>query len=362
VADFLETFAPRRLAADWDNVGLLVGDRAAPVRRLLTCLTLTPEVADEAAAGGADLVVTHHPVLFRGTKRLTSDTAEGRMLLTLVRAGVAVYCPHTAFDNTTGGINESLAARLGVGDLRPLRVQAGEGQFKVTVFVPDADLKKVSDAMFAAGAGQIGQYAECSFRVEGTGTFFGSDATNPTVGQKGRREEAREWRVEVVCPERAVEGVVAALRRAHSYEEPAFDCYPLKAVGSASFGEGRVGELPEAVPLAELARRVRSSLSCGPVQVVGEGERPVRRVAVACGAAGEFLPDAARAKADVFLTGEMHFHDLLSARERGVGVILPGHYASERFALEELAIRLAQQFPEVEASASRREADPVAWV
>src|SRR5262249_42096227 len=149
----------------------------------------------------AQLIVSHHPILFRAVKRLTTDTPEGRMLLALIRANVAVYSPHTAFDNTKGGINEILARRLGLADLRPLRMNDGPRQCKIVVFVPENDLAKVSDALFAAGAGHIGEYGECSFRLAGTGTFFGSDAANPTVGQKGRREEVSELRLEVVCPE-----------------------------------------------------------------------------------------------------------------------------------------------------------------
>jgi dinuclear metal center YbgI/SA1388 family protein len=360
IAD-LDAFAPLMLAAEWDNVGLLLGDPAATVQRILTCLTLTPDVAAEAVETGCQLVVTHHPILFRGAKRLTTATAEGRVVLALAQAGVAVHSPHTAFDNTHGGINERLAQRLGLSDLKPLREGVGPGQCKVAVFVPDADLAKVSDAMFAAGAGLIGQYRECSFRIAGTGTFFGGPATNPTVGQKGRREEAAEWRLEVICPESGVDRVVAAIRSAHSYEEPAYDVYPLRPARS-SLGEGRIGQLSAGEPLATFAARVRTTLQCGPVQVVGVGNRPVQRVAIACGAAGEFLADAVRAKADVFLTGEMRFHEYLAAADQGVALVLPGHYATERFGIEELAERLRQHWPGVEVAASQRERDPVTWV
>src|SRR6516225_10243768 len=159
---------------------------------------------------------------------MTGDAPEGRMLLSLIQSGVAVFSPHTAFDNTEGGINDSLAKRLGLVDVGPLRSREGIRQCKIVVFVPEADLSRVSDAMFQAGAGHIGQYSQCSFRLAGTGTFFGSDAANPTIGQKGRREEVAEWRLEAICPEAQVDGVVAALRRAHSYEEPAYDVYLLR--------------------------------------------------------------------------------------------------------------------------------------
>jgi dinuclear metal center YbgI/SA1388 family protein len=360
VVAHLERLAPPRLAGTWDNVGLLLGARDAPVQRLMTCLTLTPESAAEAVEQQAGLVVTHHPILFKAVRRLTTDTPEGRLLLDLARAGVAVYSPHTAFDNTPGGINDLLAERLGLDGVGPLRRGEGERQVKVVVFVPDKDLRAVSDALFAAGAGRIGAYSECSFRLAGTGTFFGSDSANPTVGQKGRREEVSEWRLEVVCPERACAAVVAAMRQAHSYEEPAFDVYPLVPAPGQG-GEGRLGTLPQPAPLAELAARVRSVLRCGPVQMVGGADRAVQRVAIVCGAGGEFLADAVRVRADVLLTGEMRFHDYLAARAQSVALLLPGHYATERCGIEELAERLKRQWPDVAVWASASEADPVQW-
>jgi dinuclear metal center YbgI/SA1388 family protein len=361
VCAYLERFAPPELAADWDNVGLLFGDAAAEVRRIITCLTVTPAVVAEAVDDLAEMIVSHHPILFRGTKRLSTTSADGRLLWPLARAGVAVYSPHTAFDNTAGGINDSLARRLGLTDIGPLRRSDGPRQVKVVVFVPDADLGKVSDAMFAAGAGVIGQYEQCSFRLAGTGTFFGTDSTNPTVGTKGRREDVSEWRLEVVCPESKLLDVLRGMRSAHSYEEPAFDVYPLKSLPGAG-GAGRVGKLPAAVALRDLAATVKRELRAGGVQFVGDPVRLVRRIAIACGAAGEFLADAVTAKADVFLTGEMRFHDYLTAESQGIGLILPGHYATERPAVEELADRLGNQFPVVTVRASRREADPANWV
>jgi dinuclear metal center YbgI/SA1388 family protein len=361
VCAFLDRFAPPPLAADWDNVGLLLGDESAEVRRILTCLTVTSAVVTEATEEHADLIVSHHPVLFRGTKRLSTATADGRLLWPLARAGVAVYSPHTAFDNTPGGINDLLARRVGLTRVAPLRRRDAERQCKVVVFVPDADLNKVSDAMFGAGAGMIGQYEQCGFRLAGTGTFFGTESTNPTVGEKGRREEVGEWRLEVVCPEAGVGRVVAAMRSAHSYEEPAFDVYPLKSL-PGPIGEGRVGDLPSPIPVREFAAKVKKELSSGPVQVIGDPGKDAVRVAIACGAAGEFLPDAVKAKADVLLTGEMRFHDYLNAEAQGIALVLPGHYATERPAVEELAALVQAEFPGVAIWASRREKDPATWV
>jgi len=357
VVDFLERFAPPDLAADWDNVGLLLGDRSRPVERIMTCLTVTPESAAEAVESSANLIVTHHPILFRPVKRLTTDSTEGRMLLTLIEAGVSVYSPHTAFDNTREGINDRLAEKLGVVDIGPLRQGQPAPEFKVVVFVPDNDLGRVCDAMFAAGAGKIGRYSECSFRIAGTGTFFGSDTTNPTVGQKGRREEVHEWRLEAVCPQSHLDKVIHAIRTAHSYEEPALDVYPLSSHSSHS-GEGRMGTLPQPVPLAQLAQKTKEQLGAPMVQAVGDLNRSVSRVGIVCGAGGEFLSDGIRSRADVFVTGEMRFHDQLRARAEGVSSVLAGHYFTERFGVEELAVRIQANWPELQVWASRREKDP----
>ena len=358
LAEYLEQFAPISTAAEWDNVGLLLGDRNTPVGRIMTCLTLTHDVAEEAVREQVNLIVSHHPILFRATKKLTVNSPDGKTLFPLLRAGVAVYSPHTAFDNCPGGINDILCRKLGVMKSSPLRPREAARQYKLVVFVPDSDLSRVSDAVFAAGAGVIGQYNECSFRLGGTGTFFGTASTNPTVGEKGRREEVAEWRLEVIVPEHLLSHVVNALRKAHSYEEPAFDLYPLKP--GKSGGEGRIGDLAVAETLSALANKVKHELRANSVQIVGNLNRMVRRISIACGAAGEFLSDSIRANADVFLTGELRFHDALTAREAGIAVILPGHYATERPALEELASKLATDWPGITVWPSRVESDPLA--
>jgi dinuclear metal center YbgI/SA1388 family protein len=351
----LGQLAPLDLAADWDNVGLLLGDGASDIDCVLTCLTLTPDVAAEAIDEGAGLIVTHHPILFRAVKRLTTATSEGHMLLVLARAGVAVYSAHTAFDNAPGGINDMIAQRLELTAVAPLKRRSAT-QFKIVVFTPETDLARVSDAMFAAGAGRIGQYNECSFRLPGTGTFFGTESTNPTVGQKGRREEVSEWRLEVVCPPQRIDAVLTAMRKAHSYEEPAYDIYPLRPQPDNA-GEGRLGQLPHPMPLGKVAQTVQNALNVGAVQIVGDAAKLVHTMAIVCGAGGELMSSALAAKADVFVTGEMRFHDCLAAGASGLSVLLPGHYATERFAMEELAGRLQAAFPALRIWASKREKD-----
>lgn len=360
IVAFLESAAPLHRAAEWDNVGLLLGERSAPVQRVLTCLTLTPEVAAEAIQSNTNLVVTHHPILYRPVQSLTDGTPEGRMVLALARAGIAVFSPHSAFDNCAGGINDILAQRFGLSDVASLRPAVGLPQCKLVVFVPDTDLTKVSDAIFSAGAGKIGAYSECSFRVAGTGTFFGSDQTEPTIGLKGRREHVAEWRLEAVVPESLVDRVVVGMRGAHSYEEPAYDLIPLRP-SIQPIGDGRVGRLENAISLADFARVVRNTLASNGVQVVGSPETIVQRVAVACGAGGEFLDDVVRDKADVFVTGEMRFHQYLAAQTRGISLILPGHFSTERLGVEVLASRIATQWPGLNVQPSVAETDPVSW-
>ena len=358
VASFLETIAPLGIASPWDNVGLLLGRRDAPVQRLMTCLTVTPETADEAIRDDAELIVSHHPIFFREFKRLTDSAPEEASLLELARHGLAVYSPHTAFDNALGGINDLIARAIGLQDIAALRESDAERHFKIVVFVPTGDLARVSDALFAAGAGQIGQYSQCSFRSSGTGTFFGSEGSNPTVGQKGRREEVDEYRLEVVCPAAHLAEAVARMREAHSYEEPAVDIYPLHALPS-SLGEGRVGTLSEPSILDRFAAAAKSVLLAPQIQVVGEPAATVRRVAIVCGAGGNFISDAIRQQADVFLTGELRFHDCLAAKAQGLNLVLPGHHATERIGVEDLARRLQAQFPDLSVWASRREQDPL---
>lgn len=360
IVGWLDRFAPPGLAEDWDNVGLLWGGPEAPVDRVMTCLTVTPDSAGEAIDESVGLIVSHHPVLFRGAKRVVAGDPDHGWLWTLARAGVAIHSPHTAFDNTEGGINDGLAARLGLVDVRPLRPgpAAGPPSFKVVVFTPDSDHQAVLTAAFRAGAGRIGAYDECSFAIPGTGTFFGTAGASPTVGQAGRRESVREQRLEMVCPADRLPAVLSAVRGAHSYEEPAIDVYPLHA-GPSGPGAGRIGTLPVASTLGDLARKVAATLPTVGPQIVGDLARPVATVAIVCGAGDDFVADARRAGADVLLTGEARFHRAVEAEALGIGLIVAGHHATERPGVEDLAARIASAFPDLIVWPSRRERDPL---
>jgi dinuclear metal center YbgI/SA1388 family protein len=253
VADFLEQFAPPYLAEDWDNVGLLIGDRNREARKVMTCLTITPESAGEAIEEQADLIVAHHPLPFAAVKRITAETVLGRMLLDLIAARIAVYSPHTAFDSAPQGINERLAQGLGLRDIAPLKLHPEGG------------------------------------------------------------------------------------------------------------GSGRFGTLEQPLTLLELGEKLKRFLRLERLQLVGRAEQTVRKVAIGCGAAGEFLSFAGENGCQCLVVGETRFHTCLEAEALGIGLLLPGHFASERFALECLAGVLAEKFPTLEIWPSRREQDPIWW-
>lgn len=358
VVDVMKEWFPLRLAEEWDNVGLLLGDDSADAKRIMTCLTVTAETAAEALREKVDLIISHHPILFRKVQRLTASGSD-RHVYSLARGGVSVFSPHTAFDGAAEGINQQIAERIGLSAIRPLRSAVHSPLDKLIVYLPESDLEPVSSAIFRAGGGHIGEYSQCSYRTLGTGTFLGSERSNPTIGVPGRREEVSEFRFEVIVPRDRTARVVAAMLEAHSYEVPAYDVLGLSDYLDGSIGAGRLGELPTPCTLDELARRVQTALGALSVDVVGMSDRECRRVAIGCGAAGEFLRDAASLGCDAFLTGEARFHDALAARDLDLGLLLAGHYATERFALETLAERLSQRLPELEIWASRDESDPI---
>ncbi len=341
----------------------------------MTCLTVTPATAAEAIREQAAMILSHHPILFRPANRIRADLAETGHLWSLARAGIAIASPHTAFDNTPDGINDLLCRILGIQETRALRPltsgrdlasgasPAKASSFKVVVFTPADDREGVISGAFEAGAGIIGAYRECSFSTPGEGTFFGTEASDPTVGHRGRRETVSELRVELVCPAAMLAAVLSAIRARHSYEEPAIDVYPLHdarpaAVLSATAGAGRLGRLDSPRSLAGFASDVGQVLASACVQYVGDADRPILRVAVACGAGDDFLKDAAGAGADVLLTGEARFHRGLEAEALGIAMITAGHYATERIGVEDLARRVAAAFPDLTVWPSRAERDP----
>jgi dinuclear metal center YbgI/SA1388 family protein len=360
----LEEMAPTRLAEDWDNVGLLLGDPTAEIRSVMTCLTLTPEVAAEAVARKADVIVSHHPILFRPVRSIRADRPGTDIVWTLARAGIAVISRHTAWDSAEGGANDTIAHALGLAHVRPMRVAPGPECVKFVVFVPDQNVEAVREAAFDAGAGKIGLYDECSFETSGAGTFRGTPGTNPRLGAAGTRERVAERRLEFICRKSLQTRVMEAIRMAHMYEEPAVDVYPLAAVASkSSEGVGRVGEVVGDVTLDVLAVMAAEGLGSTATQIAvaagRSGAAHARRVAIACGAGDDLADDAIAARADTFVTGELRFHTVLKLRQAGVSAILVGHHASERASMVVLAQRLASRPIDIRVWASQSEVEPL---
>jgi dinuclear metal center YbgI/SA1388 family protein len=362
VVHTLETIAPLSLAESWDNVGLLVGDPGSKITSIITCLTVTQDVVEEAIKQQVQLIVSHHPVLFKPVQRMTTSTEETKLVWQLIRHGIAVYSPHTAYDNAIGGINEQLAHTLGLIDVHAISLAMMPAQCKIVVFVPESHLHEVSQAMFKAGAGILGNYEQCSFRSEGLGTFWGNSSSNPTFGKAGQFETAEEYRLEMVCPQAKLKAVLQALKSVHPYEEPAIDIVPLQSVSYQRIGTGRMGRL--AVPLtpASLAERV-SQLLQTPIILTGCTNREtISKVGIVCGAGGSLIPAAIKAGVHAFLTGEVRFHDELAAQAAGMTVLSAGHYATERPGVEQLAERLARLLPDCKVWASRAERNPAQWI
>ena len=354
----LDAIAPPSMAEDWDNVGLLVGDTSASVARVLLMIDYTPDVAAEAREAKCQLVVAYHPPLFKPLKRIVA-AGDSELLFAAIRDGIAIYSPHTAFDAADGGTNDVLAEGLSLTDRQPLRQAADQSAYcKLVTFVPAEALEKVSDAMFDAGAGKIGgQYARCSFRTQGTGTFQGDADSSPAVGAAGKFERVPEIKIETVVERAKLEAVIRALKASHPYEEPAFDLTALITPPTGA-GQGRLGKLPSGITLEMAGNLLKRLVGVERLLMVGDRDRMVRKVAICAGSGGDLLPDAIAAKADLFITGELRHHDALAAQRAGLAVLCTLHTNSERIALTRLADRLREKVIGVEFVQSTRDRDP----
>ena len=354
----LESLYDPRWAEDWDAVGLVCGDPDAECGEALFAIDPVAATVDEAVERGVRLLVTHHPLLLRGVHGVPVTDYKGALVDRLVRNGVALYVAHTNADVASPGVSDALAAALGVRDLAPLSPGPPDDAAKIAVFVPPEATDRVVDALAAAGAGRIGDYARCAWWAEGTGTFEAGPGTDPAVGKPGERTETAERRVEMVVPLARIGDAIRALLAAHPYEEPAYDVLPVLLPHDR--GVGRVGTLREAVTLGELAARVREALpaTTNPVRVSGDPDRRVERVAV-CGGAGDDLVDTARrAGADVYVTADLRHHPASEAAERGLALVDAGHWASEWPWLADAAERVAHKVGDVRTHVSTTVTDP----
>ncbi len=316
VTGLLDRWFPAAWADEWDAVGTVCGDPAAPVRRVLLAVDPVRAVVDEARDWGADLLVVHHPLLLRPVHGVPATTPKGRVVHDLVRAGIALHVCHTNADSPAGGVSEALATALGLVDLTPIRPDPAEPLDKLVVFVPTDAIGPVRAAVTDAGAGAIGDYDRCTFTSAGTGSFRPLHGAAPAVGEVGRVTEVPEIRLETVLPRARRAAVLAALRSAHPYEEPAFDLLPMADL-PGDRGSGRVGRLEHPAALTDFVRRVAAALpaTASAVRVAGDPGRRLERVAV-CGGSGDFLLDEVRRLGvDAYVTSDLRHHPVSEFRE-----------------------------------------------
>lgn len=367
VVAVLEQMYDPAWARDWDRVGLVCGDPASVVRRVMLAVDPTQAVVEEALAWRADLLITHHPLLLRPVHGVAATTAKGRVIHSLIRGGCALYAAHTNADVAVPGVSDALARVLGLTDLLPLDADPTDPMDKVVTFVPEASVEAVIDALCAAGAGQIGEYARCAWTAPGVGTFEAGVESHPAVGTPGTRQTLDERRLEMVAPRARRGQVLSALRSSHPYEEPPVDLYEL-ADWSGPRGVGRVGRLTSPKTLRDFAMVVAEALpsSAQGVRVCGEASAVIQSVAVCGGAGDSLLAAARRAGVDVFVTADLRHHPASEAREsaeQGTPYLVDvAHWASEWPWLAGAANRLQGQLDAVgtpvEIHVSTKSTDP----
>lgn len=353
-----------RWAASWDAVGLVCGDPAEPVERVLLAVDAVPATVTEALSTRSQLLVTHHPLLLTPVHGVPADDPKGALVHRLIRGGVAHFVAHTNADVADPGVSDALAERINLTALRPLDAQADEPFDKLVVYVPTGDVSRLVDALAEAGAGAVGDYDRCAWTTEGMGTFRPLDGADPTIGRVGEIERVAETRIEMVAPSRHRRAVIAAVRATHPYEEPAFDLLATVPTPGRR-GTGRIGELVEAMSLRDFVAHAAAALpaTCWGVRGAGNPDRVVRTVAVCGGAGGSLAEDARRAGADAFLTADLKHHPTVEAVTEpggdGMAVVDAAHWATEAPWLDVVAARLRQALgTTVEVRVSRRVTDP----
>ncbi|MDR0364733.1 MAG: Nif3-like dinuclear metal center hexameric protein [Bacteroidales bacterium] len=337
----IEEKAPAACAEEWDNVGLLIGNPGKEVDSVLIAFEMTEKVMQEAVDTKCGLIITHHPMIYKGLKKINSDNATGRIIQQAIHHDIAIYAAHTNLDNVTGGVNSRLAEKLGIENLTVLEPRQNQ-LLKLVVFVPHAQAAQVRDALFAAGAGHIGHYDSCSFSCAGEGSFKGDETTNPFAGKKDVLHFEEEARIETILPAYLYRRTLSALLEAHPYEEPAYDFYKLEN-SAQNIGSGMIGILPEAMEEIDFMRHVKKTLGIPVLRHSELTEKKIRKVAL-CGGSGSFLLSAALAqKADVFITGDIKYHDFFIPEKRLL-LIDAGHYETEQFTTSLLFDILKQKF------------------
>ncbi|NLK01427.1 MAG: Nif3-like dinuclear metal center hexameric protein [Clostridia bacterium] len=341
VIKIMEKLAPISLALDWDNVGLQMGSPNEKVRKILVTLDITTDVVDEAVEMGADMIVAHHPLIFKPLDRIRSDTHIGSNLSKLVKNDIQVYVAHTNLDRSAEGVSHHLAKALGLNNLEVLDA-GGPKLYKIVVFVPKGYEDSIRDAMGKAGAGWIGNYSHCTYQVAGTGTFKPLAGADPFIGSTGELEKVEEYRLETIVPQHFKKQVLKAMMEAHPYEEVAHDIYPL---GNKQWntGLGILGYLGAPMTLEDFANKVKDELDIGYLKIVGLPQEQVQKVAVCGGSGGNLISLAKDCGAHVYLTGDVGYHEALDAREMGLNIVDAGHNATEKLIIPALKHYLREE-------------------
>lgn len=361
IVGIINKIAPMRLAETWDNPGLQIGDPASTVTRIMVALDPTPAAIDSAIATSSQLLVTHHPLLFKPLKTISTAHPHGALIHKAIRGGLSIVALHTNYDIAADGLNDLLAAKIGLSCCVPLKVTAELEVVKLVVYVPAGHLEQLRTALFPYTAPQ-GNYRDCSFSAEGRGTFTPLEGAKPFIGTAGTLSTVAEERLELLMQRAQLPRIVKELRAAHPYEEPAFDVYPLLNEGE-KLGLGRVGRLPETLTLREYSSRIKTALAAPALRYVGDPETKISKVALCSGSGASLLHDAVRTGADVLVTGDVKYHDARDAEDLGIALIDAGHFPTEIIMVNELTARLDRDLGEAgytncQVEACRTETDP----
>ncbi len=356
IISILEKTAPPVLQESYDNSGLQIGTADESVKKALITLDVTDHVVDEAVQSGCDLIIAHHPLIFKGLKKLTGSSQTERIVVRLIRENIALYAMHTNLDNVDSGVNHKLGTVLELKNLQILSPGAGSLK-KLVTFCPVDHSEKLREAMFRAGAGHIGDYDSCSYNLTGVGTFRGLEGTDPFVGKKGELHVEPETRIETIVPDYRLDAVISAMIQAHPYEEVAYDIYPLDNQDPKT-GAGMMGELESPVSAMEFLGQVKKILSSKALKYSGPADGQVKKVAI-CGGSGAFLIGTAfRKGADIFITGDIKYHDYFEYADKMI-VVDAGHYETEQFTKALFHDILKQKFPTFALQISEVNTNPV---
>mgnify|MGYP001355604879 FL=1 len=359
VTSILESFAPLAFQEDYDNSGLIVGDANMEVTGVLLTIDVTPQVVAEAVAGRANLIVAHHPVIFKGLKRITGKSYVEQVVVNAIKNNVAIYAAHTNIDSVQGGVSFKMAEVLGLTSTQVLSPLTGQ-LVKLVTFVPTEYAEAVRQAMFNAGAGVIGNYDSCSFNIQGQGTFRAGDGTNPFVGEKGKIHFEPEVRVETIVPRHILNAVVKAMVEAHPYEEVAYDVYPLDLPYKKA-GLGVVGDLPEPMNTIDFVKHVKQQFGAPCVRYTNPVKDFISRVAICGGSAISLLNDAIAANADVFITADVKYHQFFDAENRIV-ILDIGHFESEQFTIDIFYDLLSKKISNFAVLKSKVRTNPINYI